>query len=384
MPSISKRPHLELNSEEQKMLETIANSRTFAKREVDRARILLHYHRGASIKEISLKAGMSREAVCKCIDKALAMGVGYGLKDLAHSPKAAEITLEAKAWVTSLACTKPKDLGMAAEVWSRQSLATYVREHAFQAGHNCLKLAAKATVHRILKENKLQPHKIKYYLEKRDPEFDEKMKEVLMVYKEVELWNKKANDEESKVITICIDEKPGVQAIANTSKDLPPVPGKHNQIARDHEYVKHGTASILAGIDLHDGYVFTQVHRQHRSVEFIELLKEIDAHYPEGKQIRVILDNHSVHTSKETMKFLATRANRFVYVHTPKHGSWLNLAETLFSKMARTFLRYIRVASWDELKERILKGVAEFNQAPVVHRWTKFDDLEQNNIKVFL
>ena len=384
MPTTSKRPQLELNAEEKRMLEAVANSRTSVKREADRARILLHYHRRASIKEISLKAGMSREAVCKCIDKALAMGVGYGLKDLPHSPKAPEITLEAKAWVTNLACTKPKDLGMAAEVWSRQSLATYVREHAHEAGYPSLKLAVKATVHRILKENKLQPHKIRYYLEKRDPEFDGKMKDILMVYKEVELWNKKANDEESKIITICVDEKPGVQATANTSKDLPPVPGKYNQIARDHEYVRHGTASILAGIDLHSGHVFTQVHRQHRSVEFIELLKEIDAHYPEGKQVRVILDNHSVHTSKETMKFLATRANRFVYVHTPKHGSWLNLAEALFSKMARTFLKYIRVASWDELKERILKGVAEFNEAPVVFRWTKFDALEQNNIQMFL
>ena len=103
------------------------------------------------------------------------------------------------------------------------------------------------------------------------------------------------------------------------------------------------------------------------------LLKDLDAYYPEGITIRVILDNHSAHISKETRAYLATRPNRFSYVHTPKHGSWLNLVETLFGKMAHTFLRQIRVKSKAELKERILRGIAEINAAPVVHRWKKFD-----------
>ena len=78
------------------------------------------------------------------------------------------------------------------------------------------------------------------------------------------------------------------------------------------------------------------------------------------------------------MSYLATRPNRFLYVHTPKHGSWLNLIETLFGKMARTFLKRIRVQSLQELKERILKGVAEINAAPVIHRWKKFDFAESH------
>lgn len=277
---------------------------------------------------------------------------------------------------------KPKDLGFASELWSRQTLANYVRQQAELEGHPSLKKAAKATIQRILKEHKLQPHKVRYYLEKRDPEFDDKMRNVLLVYKEVKLINEKekktAEEELSDIITVCVDEKPGVQAIANTAPDLPPVPLKHVTFARDHEYVRHGTASILAGLDLHSGHVFAQVHPRHRSCEFIDLLKEIDAYYPQDKKIRLILDNHSSHTSKETLAFLATRPGRFIYVHTPKHGSWLNLAETLFGKMARTFLKHIRVTSWDNLKERILKGVAEFNQNPIVHTWTNFSALEQN------
>ena len=175
----------------------------------------------------------------------------------------------------------------------------------------------------------------------------------------------------------------GGKAIENTAPDLPPVPDKYPTISRDHEYIRHGTASILAGIDLQDGHVFAQVHRRHRSREFIELLKEIDDYYPPDKRIRIILDNHSAHISKETRAYLATKPNRFIYVHTPTHGSWLNLAETLFGKMARTFLKSIRVSSWEELKARILKGVKEINEAPVVHQWTKFDSLPQNNMSMF-
>ena len=118
------------------------------------------------------------------------------------------------------------------------------------------------------------------------------------------------------------------------------------------------------------------MERRHRSVEFIGLLRDLDAYYPAETTIRLILDNHSAHISKETMAYLATRPNRFVYVHTPKHGSWLNLVETLFGKMARTFLRGMQVQSWQELKTRILRGIAEINEAPVVHRWSNFTALE--------
>jgi transposase len=134
-----------------------------------------------------------------------------------------------------------------------------------------------------------------------------------------------------------------------------------------------GTASILAALDLQDGHVTARVERRHRSREFIQLLEDLDAYYPQEAVIRLILDNHSAHISKETRTYLASKPNRFRYVHTPTHGSWLNLVETLFGKMAHTFLRHIRVGSWNELRSRILKGIEEINTAPVVHRWKKFD-----------
>jgi len=375
MPTKTKRPVLEIAPSDLDYLEQISNSRVLPKREVDRAKILILYSSRTPITTISSKVGLTRKSVYACIDKALAMGVRYGLKDLPHSPNNAVITPEAKVWVVNLACTKPLDHGYAAELWSLQSLANHTRKVAIEQGHPCLSLVVKSTIHGILQDNKLKPHKIKYYLEKRDEDFDHKMQEVLMVYKEVELQNKTINQQKKQTITLSVDEKPGIQAIENTAPDLPPVANKHQAVSRDHEYIRHGTASILAGIDLHDGHVFAQVHPRHRSCEFIQLLKEFDEYYDKEYKIRVILDNHSSHISKETRAYLATRPNRFEFVHTPKHGSWLNIVETLFGKMARTFLKSIRVSSWDELKKRILKGVEEINQTPVVHRWTKFDSL---------
>jgi len=377
MAGKSKRPRLVLTSEEQKQIRQLRESQTEPWREVQRARILWRFHSGQSVAEIARAVKMTRKSVAKWIAKALAMGVGAALKDTYHRPKAPVITEEAKAWVVHLACSKPKELGYAAEVWTRKSLARHVREHAVEAGHPALSQAAKATVQRILAAPPLHPEKVKYYLQRRDPDFMAKMREILLVYREVDLQNGNGRALIPKIVTLSVDEKPGVQAIANTAPDLPPVPGKHPTVARDHEYKRLGTCSILAALDLHSGHVVGHVERRHRSREFIALLKDLDRYYPAECTIRLVLDHHSAHISKETRAFLASKPNRFKYVLTPTHGSWLNIVETLFGKMARTFLRHVRVQSWEELRERILKGIEEINADPVVHRWKKFEALTE-------
>jgi transposase len=371
----SRRSGLTLTPEEREQLQQLRDSQTAPWREVQRARILWRYHCGESIAEIARAVKMTRASVGKWIAKALAMGVAAALKDAYHRPKAPVITAEGKAWVVHLACSKPKELGYAAEVWTRKALAKHVREHARKAGHPSLSRAAKATVQRILAAQPLHPEKVTYYLQRRDPDFEAKMREILLVYREVALQNQSPGGLTPVIVTVSVDEKPGLQAIANTAPDLPPVPGRHTTLARDHEYKRLGTCSILAALDLHDGHVIGRVERRHRSREFIALLKDLDAYYPGDCMIRIILDNHSAHISKETRAFLTTRPNRFKYVLTPKHGSWLNIVETLFGKMARTFLRHIRVKSWEELRGRILQGIAEINADPVIHRWKKFEAL---------
>jgi transposase len=375
MAGKTKRAALVLTDDQKTMLEELSRSRTAPAREIERAKVLIGYAEGISISGIQRQLGVGRPMIYKCIDKALAAGVQMGLKDTYHRPHEPEISDEARAWVANIACTKPKDHGLASELWTISGLANFISGRAESAGFPRLSRAGKSTVWRILDENEIKPHKIRYYLEKRDPDFDRKMQEVLLVYRDVSIAADGAvhDGRPETIYTVSVDEKPGVQAIGLTAPDLPPVPKQYAATGRDYEYVRHGTVSILAGIDLHSGHIIANVEDRHRSVEFIALLKRIDEYYPSEATIRVVLDNHSAHISKETMTYLETRPGRFEYVHTPKHGSWLNLIECAFSKMARTFLRHIRVNSIDELKARILKGIDEINASPVVFRWNKFD-----------
>jgi len=371
----SERPSLVRTQEQRTTLQELFASRVASASKVERAKVMLGYVDGVSITELQRRPGFSQPMIYRCVDGALAAGVQTGLKDKCHRPHEPEISDAAKAWVVSIACNKPKDHGLAAELWSISALARFVAERAQAAGFPRLANPGKSTVWRILDDNDIKPHKIRYSLEKCDPDFDRKTQEVLMVDRDVSLFIEGAVHyaRPNPNYTVSVDEKPGVQAIGLTAPDLPPVAGKAPSVGSDYEYVRHGTVSILAGIALHSGYIFANIEDRHRSIEFIGLLKQLDAHYPEDALIRVVLDKHSAHISKETMAYLSSRPGRFEYVHTPKHGSWLNLIESAFSKMALTFLRHIRVTSKDDLKQRILKGIAEINASPVVFRWNKFD-----------
>jgi transposase len=299
MPRKSRKAKLILDKEQREQLNKIAQSRKAPVREVQRANILLRYSEGIPITNIEKRAQVSRPTVYKWVEKALAMGIEEGLKDKYHRPKEPVITEGAKAWVINLACQKPTDFGYAAEMWTRSALANHVRRYGPEAGHDCLKKAAKATVQRILDKHPIHPHKIAYYLERRDPEFEQKMADVLCVYKEINLQNEVAvQGDIPSVITVSVDEKPGVQAIKNIAPDIMPDPGKQSRIMRDYEYKRLGTLSILAALDLQDGHVIAQVQERHRSSEFISLLKEMDAYYPAESTIRIILDNHSSQISK--------------------------------------------------------------------------------------
>ena len=322
--------------------------------------------------------GVHHQTVQRCIERALAYGPLMALDDRPRPGKEPTITPEAKAWLVSLACDKAKDHGYPHELWTTRLLARHAREHGAAAGHGCLANLVQGSVCKILGQEEVKPHKVRYYLERRDAEFEQKMAEVLCVYREVQVLkkaaakaNKTSNKPRKPIAIVSYDEKPGIQAIAATSPDLPPVPGTYATFARDHEYKRHGTLSLLAGIDLLTGKVHALVKDRHRSREFIEFLKLLNTAYPAGTAIKVILDNHSAHISRETQAWLATQpAGRFAFTFTPKHGSWLNLIEGFFSKFARSVLRHIRVASKQELKERIMLGIKDVNRYPVIHTWS--------------
>ena len=374
----SRRPiKLTINKADLAQLESIARSRTEPAGRVERSRILLAYRQAPSFYAVGQTMGLHAQTVQRCIELAKAESALAALDERARPGKEPTITVEAKTWVVALACRKAKELGYPHEVWTTRLLARHAREHGPAEGHSCLSGLAQGTVCKILDAQEVKPHKVRYYLERRDPEFKAKMAQVLCVYSKVNVLKKaaataaKKNKKPSAAVTvISYDEKPGIQAIATTAPDLAPEPGVHPTFTREFEYKRHGTVSLLAGIDLVTGKVHALVKDRHRSREFIDFLKLVDAAYPTHTAIRLILDNHSAHISKETNAWLAARPGRFEFTFTPKHGSWLNLVEGFFSKFARSVLRHIRVASKQELKDRIMAAMDHFNENPVVHTWS--------------
>lgn len=357
-------------------IDAISKSSSYRHDNVIRAKVLVNYFAGESKSAIAEKLNISRPLIYRCINKAEAFGIIEALNDLPGRGVKNKISDEAVAWVTNLACQSPKDLGYANETWSYSLLKKYIREHCADAGFKELSRADKGMLHKWLNKAGISPHKIRYYLERRDEEFEQKMATVLAVYRDVMISNEEKDDKRKKT-TISYDEKPGIQAIKNIAAQLLPIPGKYPTIGRDYEYKRMGTVTLMAAIDLHTGIIIPLVKDRHRSAEFIEFLKQVDSEYPKDWEIRIILDNHSAHKSKETIKYLLTRPRRFEMVFTPTHGSWLNMIEMFFSKVARGFLRDIRVQSKKELVERIYLGIEEINKEPIVFRWKyKMQDSE--------
>ena len=365
----TKKPKLVVNPSELEKLITISKSQTAPHREVKRANILLQYMFGQTISVFARDLNTNRPLVERCLNKAIAYGAITALKDLPGRGVKPKITDDSKSWVLSIACQAPRELGYAHETWTYSLLKKHIRENCEQAGHQVLSKIDKGVLNTILSQGNIKPHKVSYYLEKRDPDFDLKMANILQVYKEIAIINESPLDENRNATTISYDEKPGIQAIKNIAPQLQPVAGQYQTLKRDYEYKRLGTLSLLAGIDLHTGKVIPLVRDRHRSREFIEFLTEIDKEYPKDWKIRVILDNHSSHVSKETKAWLLTKPGRFEFVFTPKHGSWLNMIEMFFSKIARSFLRHIRVESKQELIDRIYQGIHAINEEPVVFKW---------------
>lgn len=371
---------IELSKEEREYLELQTRARTIQAQTVTRARILLLRADAVSIDAIADKVGLNRCSVMLCLKKFKEGGIENALSDAPGRGRNAEITDEEKAWIINIACQKPIDFGYAAETWTYAKLTSHINKTAEEAGYTRLSTIHKSTVNTILAEADIKPHKITYYCENRDPDFDSKMHNVLLVYKQLEMQfdesGKLIVSDDTPVHVLSYDENPGIQAIAATSDDLMP-DEKHSTISRDYEYKRLGTLSLLAAIDLQTGEAIPLVRDKHSSKEYIEFLKLLDGKYPEGEKIRIVLDNLKVHTSEATRKYLATVPGRFEFVFTPKHGSWLNMVEGFFSKMTRQMLRGIRVKSKDELTDRIYKYFAEINEEPIVFHWKyNLDDID--------
>lgn len=379
---MAKATPLEITGDDRDYLETICRTRTIQAQIMNRARIILLKANGESIDDIAEKVGMNRNSVMLCLKKYKEGDVENAIYDTPGRGRNPEITGDEKTWIIDVACRKPTEFGYAAETWTYAKLTSHIQQTAEAAKHPRLSTISKTKIVTILNEAEIKPFRIKYYCEKRDPEFETKKHNILVLYKQISMRFDEAGDlipyeeDEPETHTISYDEKPGIQAIAPTTPDLPPRVG-NGATYRDYEYVRHGTLSLLAGIDLVTGEAIPLVRETHKSSDFIAFLKILDEKYPQGDKIRLVLDNHSAHTSKETKAYLATVPGRFEFVFTPKHGSWLNMIEGFFGKMTHQMLRGIRVQSKEELANRIYKYFEEVNETPVVHHWKyKMDKID--------
>lgn len=381
-----------LTEEQKNYLNSLFKLSTLEVRIYQRAKILIYKSEGMRNEEIASKLDIGLGVVTRCLSKFKNDGIEAALHDNKGRGRKAEITDDDIIWVINKACQKPREYGYSAEFWYPLSFTRFIHKIAESEGHPRMATVAETTLRKILQNARIKPFQVSYYCERRDPEFDAKMHDVLVVYKQVEMqFDENGNlkpFENEAIHTLSYDEKPGIQAIQTTTEDLPPVQdpsGKMDKtFQRDYEYKRLGTLSLLAAIDLLTGEAIPLVSETHKSADFVEFLMKLNEKYPQSDKIRIILDNHSAHTSKETQEYLNTIPGRFEFVFTPKHGSWLNMIEGFFGKMTKQMLTGIRVDSKDELKERIYTYFDEINKVPIPYKWTyKMDtiDLDKEDIE---
>ena len=394
-----------LTDDERGTLNGLVRSRTAPLRHVERAAIILGLVAGRTASEMARELAIDRQRVQRCVKRVERVGVMAALDDLPRAGRQPEITTEARLWLVGQACIPPKDVGYPHELWTLGLLASHARCEGQKAGHTCLAALARSTVWKILDAQAIRAHKIEYYLEKRDPFFDDRLGAVLDVYCAAEML--RALPEADRPVAIfSYDEKPGIQAIATTAPDRPPIatqklPARRGKkrhrttakarcsqraaakqksnakrrkrgrgaMQRDYEYKRLGTVTLSAAVNLINGVVHHAITDRHRSCEFIAFLKNVDASCADGVLVCILMDNHSAHKSRETMAYLATRPGRFEFVFTPVHGSWLNYVETFFSRASRLVLRHIRVKSKAELTNRITQYIDMCNAKPLIPTW---------------
>ena len=381
MPFVSSREPLILNDEEVRYLEKLVRSRNTKAGISLRAKIILMSNQGISDSSIARQLGISRHKVIRTISRVLKIGIQDGLNDLPGRGRSKTISPEAKTWIIGVYCRKPIEFGYPHEIWTQRLLQKYIQENAIDEGYPELSKISQGTISKICNASTIKPFKIRSYIQKRDPDFKEKSAAVLHTYQEANILKiMEKEGKEPEMFIISFDEKSGIQVLDNKYPDLMPIPGKYPYISRDYEYILNGTVCLQAAIDLITGFVHYRNTEKNNSEEFIEFLKMLDYQYPKNVKLKIILDNLRVHTSSSTMQYLNTVPNRFEFVFTPKHASWLNIIESFFSKTTRSVLRGIRVKSKEEIIERISDYIDSINQSPVVFKWSYKMDMNPSGV----
>ncbi len=336
-----------LDQETRRALEARVRATTTPQRDAMRARIILLAADGLPSRQISQRVGMHESHIAMWRQRFLA----EGLKGLADAPRPGHpVTYDAEDRLKMVAlATAQRDPDDPETTWTYQALADELAEDVG---------VSRSQLWRILDDLDIKPHKVVGWLNRReDPEFWDRVREVCGLYLAPP----------QSALVVSVDEKTGIQAKERRAPTSPALPGR--PCRQEFEYVRHGTASLLAALEVHSGRVLARDIAHNDSVTFIGFLEELDRVVAPELAIHLILDNGSSHTSKATRAWIDAHS-RFTAHYTPKHASWVNQVELFFPILTRRVLKGGSFGSRDDLVSKIMRYIARHNETAKPFAWT--------------
>lgn len=339
-----KAPKIDLSQTQREKFKQLIRKETAEQRKILRAKIILLADEGEENQQIADELGVSEQIVSKWRKRFSQLGE-EGLEDSPRPGKPKKFDHQVQLKVIEIACRKPKDTTH----WSTRELARKVGEElAVNISH--------MSVQRILSSADLKPHKVETWVESRDPDFEEKMMDIVGLY---------LSPPENAVV-LSVDEKTSIQALGRKHPPKPMEPGRPERV--DHEYVRHGTKSLIAALLVHKGEVVGECYDRHRHQEFLDFLHQIENTFPD-KELHLIVDNLSSHKHKKVKEYLRGKDRIFLHF-TPTHASWLNQIELWFSILSRRMLKRGIFNSKRQLVDSIMKFIKQYNTEAKPFRWT--------------
>jgi transposase len=346
-------PPLTLTAEEHDTLERWARRRTTAQAIALRARIVLASAAGKTNTAIARETRVKKQTVGKWRGRFLVKRLD-GLLDEPRPGAPRKITdADVEQVVTLTLESAPRD----ATHWSTRSMAAKVG-------------LSQTAIARIWRAFSLQPHRSETFKLSKDPLFVEKVRDIVGLYL----------DPPDKALVLCVDEKSQIQALDRTQPLLPMRPGQVER--RTHDYVRHGTTSLFAALEVKSGKIIGECHRRHRAIEFRKFLDRIDGELPLDLAVHLILDNYGTHKAPPIRRWLA-RHPRFHLHFTPTGASWMNLVERWFATLTEQQIRRGAHRSTRELEAAITRYLAVNNEQPKPFVWTKTADEILANVARF-
>jgi transposase len=335
---------VELTETEREQLESWSRRHTSAQTLAQRSRIVLLAADGLRTGEICDRLGVHRNTVAKWRGRFLAERLA-GVLDEPRPGRPRTVTdAQVDEVITKTLESTPKN----ATHWSTRSMAAEVG-------------LTQSAVHRIWKAFGLQPHRQETWKLSKDPQFIDKVRDVVGLYL----------DPPERAVVLCVDEKSQIQALDRTAPILPMLPGVPERAT--HDYKRSGTSSLYAALDIATGKVISSLHSRHRAIEFKKFLQTLDREVPPQLEVHLVLDNASTHKTPAIRKWLLAHP-RFVLHFTPTSSSWLNLVERWFGELTTKKLRRGAHRSVRELNTDIKAWVNTWNENPRPFVWTKTAD----------